>query len=253
MRVESSTPMKNGGWLHKNDAVVPLYVPPRKAVQEPNLDLVGTWDRWLQATGFREVDGLAMTLGVDADMLRLIGCAWAGREWQTDSEKRAWATPAWAFPMRDERRKLIGIRLRGPGAKWAMKGSRNGLFIPEGQQRDDTLWIVEGPTDASAALTIGLNAIGRPSCSACDDMVVRCVRELKIRRVVIVSDNDQPDKFGVVAGLRGALKLQKALPVPSCIYIPPCKDLREMVNRGGSKEMIEASVKDTVWTVHKAA
>lgn len=232
MRVESDVPMKNGGWLHRSDGAASRYVPPRRAIQEVKVDLSGLWGRWSRETDFHQVDGLAMSLGVDAESLRLIGCARSDR--------------AWAFPMKSAGSELIGIRLRDDtGRKWAVKGSRQGLFLSE-FGCEPVAYVVEGPTDAAAALTIGLSVIGRPSCLGCEGEILSYVQRQKVRRVVIVTDNDE-------AGLRGATKLQNVLTIPSCIYVPPCKDLREFVNLGGTREMIEAGVKDTVWTVNKAA
>lgn len=232
MRVESDVPMKNGGWLHKNNNPVPLYVPPRKAIQERPPDLAGLWNKWLEETSYYDLDGFAMSLGVDMEVLKLIGCVRSPQ--------------AWAFPMKNAQGEMIGIRLRDDsGRKWAVKGSRQGLFLSEFGCEPFT-YIVEGPTDTAAALTIGMSVIGRPSCLGQEDLILGYIQRQRIRRVVIVTDNDAP-------GLRGAEKLRDMLTVPSCIWVPPTKDIREYVRLGGSKEMIEESVKDTVWTVHKAA
>lgn len=257
MRVESDRPSTNalGGWIHRTGDSPRPYVPTVRSVSRipaiapTPIDLAGQWERWLKKTDGYHVDGFAMSLGVDTDSLIALGCAWADREW-ADPQKRGWASPAWVFPMKDATGNVIGIRVRGEqGGKWAVKGSQNGLFIPDREsETDQTLWIVEGPTDCAAALTLGLNAIGRPSCSACDDLVVAFIREQKIRRAVIISDNDKPDKLGVVAGVRGAAKLQDAMPIFSCIWTPPTKDLREFLRLGGTRELIETSVTNLVWT-----
>lgn len=227
MRVESDKQMKNGGWLHKSDNPIPRYIPPQRAVQEKPPDLAGLWTRWSRTTDFHYVDGFAMSLGVDADALRLIGCARADT--------------AWAFPMKNADGEMIGIRLRDDsGNKWAVRGSKQGLFLSE-FGCEPVAYVVEGPTDAAAALTIGLSVIGRPSCLGCEDLILKYVHRQKIRRVVIITDNDEP-------GLRGAAKLQDMLVVPSCIWVPPTKDIREFVGLGGDRSMLEASLKDLVWS-----
>lgn len=104
-----------------------------------------------------------------------------------------------------------------------------------------TLFICEGPSDTAAAMTLGLRAIGRPSCLGLESMIVEYVKTKKAHRVVLICDNDDP-------GLRGAAKLQGMLPVLSCIYVPPTKDIREFLNRGGDRRMIESSIRDLVWT-----
>lgn len=228
MRVESDKPTQNGGWLHRTGDPIPRYVAPiRPAIPETTLNAEAQFNRWLKETDFHHLDGFAMSLNVDTDALQTIGCAWSGR--------------AWAFPMYDARRKMIGIRLRSEsGEKWAVKGSRQGLFIPE-RATNETLHVVEGPTDLAAALSLGLYAIGRPSCLGCEGSILQFIRTQKVRRVVIVTDNDEP-------GLRGAEKLQNQLSVMSCIFIPPAKDLREFVSLGGTRNLIEASLKDLVWS-----
>ena len=59
-------------------------------------------------------------------------------------------------------------------------------------------------------------------------------------RVVIVSDNDKP-------GLDGAKKVGGELKLPFAIYVPPAKDLREFVRLGGTRVMLENTLKGTVW------
>lgn len=228
MRVESSTPMKNGGWLHLSDNPIPRYIPPpRTVIQERAPDLAALWSLWSSQTDFHQIDGLAMSLGVEAESLRLIGCAWNGR--------------AWAFPMKNADGEMIGIRLRdGEGNKWAVKGSKQGLFSSE-FGCEAIAYVVEGPTDTAAALTLGLSAIGRPSCLGCESEILKYVQKQKVRRVVIIADNDTP-------GLNGANKLQSVLRVPSVIVTLPCKDLREFVGLGGTANQIEDISKDMVWS-----
>ncbi|HUE83337.1 MAG TPA: toprim domain-containing protein [Pyrinomonadaceae bacterium] len=233
MRVESDHPSRNslGGWLHfTGDGYKPPYIPPAKpAIVERPPDLHGLWGRWQSQTDFHHLDGFAMCLGVDTDALYSTGCAWADQY------------HAWAFPMKDAAGEMIGIRLRSEsGQKWAVKGSRQGLFIPAAS-KGATLYIVEGPTDTAAALTLGLNAIGRPSCMGCEEMVAEYTRRRGVRRVVVITDNDEP-------GLRGASRLQNALPVLSCLWTPPTKDIREFLQLEGNRSMIESCIKDLVWT-----
>lgn len=214
-----------GGWIHVTEERD--FVPVRpKARQGPTPDFQTLWRRWVDSTDSYHLDGFAMSLGVNTDALKSLDCAWSGK--------------AWAFPMRDAERKITGIRLRDDeGNKWAVTGSRQGLFIPDGKP-EGTLYILEGPTDAAAALSIGLYAIGRPSCMGCEETVKAFMRINRISRTVIVTDNDAP-------GLRGATKLQSSLPVMNCMWSPPCKDLREFVNLGGSRQMLESMTKDLVW------
>jgi hypothetical protein len=240
MRVKSDKELRNGGWLHRTGTALPYrpVQPIRKAIEDRPLDAEPMWRRWCDSTEFHLLDGFGMSLGVDTDCLKAIGCAWS-------------TFNAWAFPMKDATEKIIGIRLRNnQGDKWAVKGSKAGLFLPTNYYYipDGVCYLVEGPTDLAAAMTIGLRAIGRPACLGQEAMILDYIRRNGIQRLVIVTDNDQPDKFGVVAGFRGAEKLQSILPVPSCVWIPPTKDIREFVNLGGNYDDMKSLVKDLVWS-----
>lgn len=226
MRIESDKPSKNGGWLHADSASA--YVAPRVAIEPERIDAERIWNGWNDTTDFQIVDGLSRSLGLSAESLMAIGCAWASPH------------SAFAFPMKDANENVIGIRLRGAdGKKWAVKGSRSGLFIPQIESQQ-TIFITEGESDCAAALTIGLFSIGRPSCLGCEQSVIDYSRRRKIKRAVIVTDNDEP-------GLRGAKKLQDMLLIPSVQWTPICKDLREFVKLGGDASDVESAIKDLVW------
>lgn len=243
MRTQSARPSKNdmGGWLHSISPTTVQAIPrtskpePEK-LTAPKLDTI--WHSWYQNHDRDRLTKFARSLGVTPYSLEMLNCVWTGE--------------AWAFPMFDAERRIIGIRIRDEsGKKWALRGSRNGLFIPLLGLTSE-LYIVEGPTDTAAALTLGKYALGRPNNSACVELIVEFVNtHPQIRRVIIVSDNDQrrcpkckrveeddsietcPDdrmKF-VRPGWDGARKLQDELKLDSTIWIPPAKDLREYVLR----------------------
>jgi len=231
MRVKSETPMRNGGYLHKTDIRIPYTAPARKAIEDKPLDARAMWERWFKQTDFYRLDGLGMLLGVDTDCLKAIGCAWS-------------TFNAWAFPMKNASGDVIGIRLRNDkGDKWAVKGSKSGIFIPLDYHymSDGVLYLVEGPTDLAAAMTIGLQAIGRAACLGQEEMILGYIARHKIRRLVIVTDNDGP-------GVKGAEKLRSMLSISSCLWLPPVKDIREFVNLGGNYADMQASLKDLRWS-----
>lgn len=227
MRVESDRPTRNGGWLHTDNFSPRPFVPRRDfKIELPTLDAQSTWQRWQEKTEHLHVDGFAMSLGVETEALESLGCAWSGY--------------AWAFPMRDAERNVVGIRLRNTdGRKWAVKGSKSGLFIPNAETQK-IAFIVEGPTDTAAALSIGLYAIGRPACLGLEDATAVFLKTHAVNRAVIIADNDE-------AGLRGSAKLQKALGVMSCQVVLPSKDIREFVNLGGTRADVENIIRDLVW------
>ena len=49
------------------------------------------------------------------------------------------------------------------------------------------------------------------------------------------------------SGLDGARKVGGELGLPYAVYVPPAKDVREFVRLGGTRAMIENTVKGTVW------
>lgn len=229
MRVMSQKPMKNGGYLHKitDDIPRPIHFVKRQEVQ---IDCDKLIDSWKKATTPKSMIIFAEKLGVDPMSLHLLGCTWGYPE------------NAWAFPMKNEFGKVVGIRLRNEsGHKWAVRGSKSGIFIPDMEPNSKTLFIVEGPTDCAASLSLGFYSIGRPSCLGSEETIKKFIENKKIKEAVIVADNDE-------AGVSGAQRLQNEINVSSCILILPCKDTREFLNNGGTKQVIESMIKNLIWT-----
>lgn len=233
MRVESARPAKNGGWLHRFDgskARQPIRSAP--VVFAPKIDAVAILETFDHDPG--RIANLANSIGVTVASLIALGCAWAQPH------------RAWAFPMCDSRGHPVGIRLRADnGQKWAVTGSRQGIFVPH-VPAGQTAFICEGPTDTAAALSIGCYALGRPSCSAGLDEITATLANKGVRRMVVVSDNDSP-------GIRGAEKLSMMVPIPSCIFVPPAKDMRAFVQNGGTLALIDCCLKNVVWIVKEDA
>ncbi|HEV2296868.1 MAG TPA: toprim domain-containing protein [Tepidisphaeraceae bacterium] len=136
---------------------------------------------------------------------------------------------------------VIGIRLRTlAGDKYAVKGGREGLFLPRALRGGGALYITEGPTDCAAMLDLGLDAVGRPSCTGGAHHLVTLIRRLRPREVVIVGDDDDP-------GRRGAESLAVILLAHSVqlrvIYPPPeAKDVRIWKIAGAIAADVEALV-----------
>jgi hypothetical protein len=167
--------------------------------------------RLLALTDPQAVQGLSDSLGVSVASLTRLGAAYAGPCFHPDGD----SPEAWAFPMRDPAGEITGLRLRAmDGRKWAKKGSRGGLFIPDGAIPDQiTLYAVaEGPTDTAAALDLGYYCLGRQSCSS---DVAELVQALRGVDVVILGDLDEdhyrPDGTVYRPGQEGAYALAKAL------------------------------------------
>ena len=221
MRVESDHP-SNGGWIHRiadaRKAYQPRPAPPRPIDMTPDRlqDLLTAWQ---DQTPPGALAGLADSLGLPVPALRALTPAW--------SEQRG----AWGFPMRSATGELRGIRLRFPdGAKRAVTGSRDGLFLPFGAPTSGPLLILEGPTDTAAAVALDYAAVGRPSCRGATAETVAYARHWP-GPVVIVADNDEPHATPdgtawTVPGFDGAIALREAIPAALLVALPT-KDLRE--------------------------
>ena len=230
MRVQSDRPAKSGGWMHRHpDAPQCFLAPPPWRQQPPALNATKLHREWRAETSQAALECLASELGVSATALNALGAAWAPLH------------AAWAFPMRDGYNNIVGIRLRSPQGKFAVRGSRQGIFTATVSPQP-VLYVCEGPTDTAAALDLGLFAVGRPNC-CCGGLDIKLYhRRYQITRAVIVSDNDKP-------GLDGARKIGIELQLPFAVYVPPAKDLREFVRFGGTATMIENTLKSALWTL----
>lgn len=154
------------------------------------------------------------------------------------------ADQATTWPMVDSGGRCIGLRLRGhDGDKWSYRGGRGGLFVPDGIATDiHRLFICEGPSDAAALLSIGLPAIGRPSCQGAMPATVNFVRRIGAHDVGIVADHDE-------AGRNGATRLARLLvTVANTVRIitpgNPGDDARKFIAEGGTAFDFDAMLAD---------
>ena len=252
MRVESEKPLRNGGWLHhvgesggSGGPALPRGQRPRlqgtRRGCEGTLFDAGAYHAALREKGdWRDVDGLALSLGLCPYALATLQPAWD--HWHD----------AWAFPMRDGAGKVVGIRLRAnDGRKWAVKGSREGLFFDPAVGRVPDVMLCEGPTDTAAAISLGFVAVGRPSCSGgVDQTRAFCVRH-GVQRVIVMADHDaphrRPDGSVWYPGRDGAQRLVASLGLPFKMVMPPAKDLRRWVIEGATVAAANAVVSNAIW------
>jgi hypothetical protein len=154
----------------------------------------------------------------------------------------AWAEPyqAWAWPMRNGAGDIAGIRLRNDeGRKWAVRGSKQGLFCSSYPAAEKG-FITEGPTDCAAAISLGFYAVGRPSCLGGTEHLQSMFKRKGVRRAVILADNDLP-------GIQGADRLAGEIGLPTALLLLPAKDVRDFVRLGGTRQMVEAILRETIW------
>ena len=239
-RVESDRPARSGvGWIHRlgngstagmgrvlNPSFHNSTIPPFPHSHNFTL-LHAAFD------GHPDMqEGLAFGLGLD-------GASFAALDVRYDAAKECMS-----FPMRNPQGEITGLRYRhlATGRKWSEKGSRDGLFMPREPERTEHLVITEGPTDTAAALSLGLNAVGRSSCLSGVSLIRDLVHARQIRRVTIVADHDRP-------GMDGAHRLAAALPVLSRILVPPegIKDMRDWYRQGLTRTQFDEAANAIRW------
>ena len=236
--------LKSGeqGWWHDVREGDPkrAYPPPQKEPVVPKIDAEAMMRAWIRCTKPMDINDHADELGVKPSSLIDVGVRWAGIH------------RAWAWPMRDASGKTCGIRLRSQeGRKWSVAGSKSGVFLPStAPQR--TAYIVEGPSDLCAILSMNLWGIGRPSCSGGTDEINATIKRLGIREAVIIADNDEDKTIGgrtYNPGADGGMRLSERLCVPNCLITLPVKDSREFLKMGGTREILESLTQNTVWSM----
>ena len=241
-RVESSKPHAKGGWFHfyENAPSRPLFIPKAR----PAPAQIDAGRVMSQLISNRHISELAELLGVSQASLTRLGAAWSAKD------------KAWAFPMSDGDGNRIGIRLRNDDAqKWTVTGSRQGVFLPNIAEEHGikVAYLPEGPTDTAALLTMGLFAIGRPTCNSGNEIVLATLKRLGIYKAVIIADNDELKQLGPregYPGIDGAAKLKKELRLASVIWMPPSplKDVRAFLQKGGTAQIIESEIKNKIWS-----
>lgn len=225
-----------GGATHRLDSRLAVAA----ALSRSYIDAAAIHAQLRRAATIDRVIEEAERLGVSTIALEDLGIGWHK------------GYDAFSFPMRDEGGKIIGIRLRCPvqASKFSVKGSRNGLFIPASHDHAAAAVIVEGPTDCAAAIDWGLNAIGRPSSSACVEMTVAFVAG---REWVILANCDEakerPDGSVFYPGQEGAAALAGELSKHSDgkVVFPTNghKDARAWKNAGATRARVDAVIRNT--------
>ena len=221
-RVESDRRIGDAGYLHRTDGgtLDPARVVVRRPERPDPADLGWLQPRYADALTQTRAAELADRWGTSVDTLRAIGCGWDGA--------------AWTFPMHQGAR-IVGFRRRLlDGGKVCRTGSRLGLMLPAGRTAPrGSLFVVEGESDLAASLDLGLDAVARPGCRVCEDLVVPLA---KGRDAVIVADADAPGMEGASSLRLRLLKIARSV----VIVRPPGrhKDLRDWVRAGGTRESL---------------
>lgn len=217
---------KLNGWIHRIGVTEPtgtrLMSEPWYAPSPPQ-EMARLHEKYQMELGDELLDRIANNLGVSEAALGSIGIGYSKRH------------KAFTFPMHDGAGRVCGIRLRNfKGEKWAVSGSRNGLFMPDMHDPENPIVVCEGPTDTAAMIDIGFDAIGRSSCRGDTELVVS-IAARHHRDFIIIADSDGP-------GRDGARELARALVAEarSVKVIQPLrgKDARQWVNHGATRKVV---------------
>jgi hypothetical protein len=232
-RTESPRRAGEAGYLHR---LADAPAGPHRHVRHVRLaaagpDLGPLAAECRDALGAGHLHLLAHQLGVSEASLAALGAGW--------SESHG----AYSFPMLDYDGRAVGIRLRRPdGTKFAVRGGREGLFLPPSAAAPgERLLVCEGPTDAAALLDLGYGHVaGRPSCTGGVKLLCELARRRRPGAVVVVADADEP-------GRRGADNLASVLIcyTPAVrVIVPPggVKDARAYLRSGGTKTDLDAVI-----------
>ncbi len=233
----------NGGYLFKLSTEFKPPTPRERQIIAPVNEPPPNWDAIRFKLDFYQTEKCAELLGVSELSLIRLECGYSKSE------------SAWVFPMRDARSRIIGYRVRASnGDKWALKGSKNGLFIPCYMSGEGPLLVCEGPTSLAALLDLQYDAIGRPSNSAGHDELIQYLTGIR-RPIVIFIDRDPKDSLAERQTLKAAEKLAGSLTEHVKIVKPPnpYKDARQWLNRGATRPVVDCVINSALkYTVDKS-
>lgn len=223
------------GHFHKLDK--PLHSLPDPEEAPPEIDAKHIAKVCYNLCSPQMYDRIARHLNVTVESLQRLRVGWS------------YEHDAMTFPMRGDTDHVIGIRLRNiKGRKWAIPGSRNGIFIPRQLSGKGPLFVVEGPTDTAALLSLGFDAIGRPSDTAGANLIVWWLMQQPRRHLVIALENNEPESAADENAKRGAGDLKARCYYKDCVETvtvwrcDKAKDVREWINEGATYGDVRGAV-----------
>ena len=227
-RTPSDKRVGDAGWLHKPSELLHTPIVKTAPLEVPDF-APPAWAERVDACHADmkdyQWDFLKSNTGCSVESLRRIRAGW--------SQSKG----AYTFPMRNGKGQVCGVRLRYPsGKKSSVKGSRNGLFMdPDVEMpRSGRVYVCEGPTDTAAMLSLGLVAVGRPSCNTGSKFL--CDLIPFANECVVVADKDKPGRDGAKLV---ATQLAKAKRSAKVIEPKDGGDANEWVQRGATKAVVE--------------
>ena len=234
-RVESAKRCGDAGWLHR--LVEPVSSPPTakpKATAKPK-DWPAEAAKYAANMDADHRVTLAESLILPAeslDALPLLGFIPNDRN-----------GPCFIFPEVDATGTVIGLNRRfADKSKKTIAGGKRGLTLPVGwREKPGPVFVVEGPTDATAMTAAGLSAVGRPSNSGDVSLLAELFASDPDREILIVGEYDAKES-GEWPGRSGAESVARRLAArlrrPVRWTLPPAgaKDVRDWLTATGRGE-----------------
>lgn len=234
-RVPSPRRIGDAGWFHPDPSGAEPVQFERREKPPAYAAMLQYHQRDRTAMNRDRMRDLVVSTGIDAGALRAMGVGW--------NEPHG----AYSFPMRDGDGRIVGLRLRNlEGRKWAVPGSRTGLFLCEQEFVKDQpvdIYLPEGPTDSAVLVELGFTVWGRPDARSGAAHAKHRLTRLRtigtlVRNVVVIGDDDSA---GITGARTFAETLASSAPLGVRVVMPPSGlDTREWVDLGASKKMIEA-------------
>jgi hypothetical protein len=150
------------------------------------------------------------------------------------------------FPMHDGNGNICGIRTRTrDGQKKAILGSKAGIFLSGVPLLHHESLVCEGPTDSVAAIALGFEPIGRPSCIGQETHVLDTLRRWQHNKTTICLDADSPG----VAGGQKLAEILRASGIAVRMVTPAAgfKDLRDWYKSGVDRKTVDCFWSQQEW------
>ena len=220
MRTVSKRPYGDG-YLHrvKDESYTPISlqrdVPPRVT------NFAALADAYVRAVKRAALAAFAESMHLTVQALKNFHTGWDGEAWTT--------------PMRNGKRRVIGIQRRFPdGTKRCWPGSHGGLFIPESLNGENPVYVAEGASDTEALNGIGLPVVGLFNAGGNAEQLIQF---LAGRSIVLVVDNDAKAQPGRIGGRERTATFVRRLRAEHMdlriVHPVGAKDAREWVAAGG--------------------
>jgi hypothetical protein len=157
---------------------------------------------------------------------------------------------AYTFPMFGLGGEIVGIRLRTiDGKKYALKGGRNGLFVPCCVYNPGyPLIVTEGESDALAAFQMGFQVVGLPGKGQCKEILAGWMTEHGFTKAVLIADNDDVGQTGA-KDLAKYLAFEQGFEIRMIQPPKPHKDFRDWFNAGAKRSEVLDRIEDAQYHI----